>query len=544
MARVPNASFPQIGAKAEVTPYSRVDPTAAAFGAMQGQAQESLGNAVAHLGEQGAAIITDINKENIQRLAKYGHTEYSKVVSNAMYGDGTDTNPGLLNLQGQAAIDARPGVMKQLAEARVQIGSKMDNQIAADLFNGAANETDETATRTSAMHVSQQRIVANETASNLVINQAHDDGALGSADPLTVHKSEIIVQQQAIQQAQAKGLSAEATLDFVKQHVSKYYEDVITNRMETNTKAAEDMLNSVTDRIGGTEASILTKRLEQKKRDDISLGWAVQEHNHTLMLQRQEQNYGNLISAASKGQAGLLDFQKAKDAQAISGPQLESLISFKDRMSKGGPGDPAMANQALIQVYDGQIQLEDISKIPGLNSEQTQHLVTVAASVRANGGINDSFAVKEGKSWLEWIVAAKKDITTKLDEKQSARLANADEEYFAKVALLGPGQATPGNIDMIKREVANNHLPDLLADPSTYIANVLPQNKYWPYRDVANRPEMKIRLAQGFYQLLKDKRSMDPAEFAHQGFLLNQYDQWIDKLQDSFIPQNSRVKPN
>lgn len=176
MARVPNGAFPKVGATPDAAPYSRVNPTAAAFGALQGQAQQNLGKEISSFGETGMKIIIDINKENLQRNAKYAYNEYSNVVRTEMYGDGTEKNPGLLNLQGQAAIDARAGAMQRMADARVKITDSLTNDTEKDMFSNAANEHDDITMKNALSHVAKERITANDTAANVIMDTAVQDG--------------------------------------------------------------------------------------------------------------------------------------------------------------------------------------------------------------------------------------------------------------------------------------------------------------------------------------------------------------------------------
>lgn len=532
MARVPNGAFPKVGATPDAAPYSRVNPTAAAFGALQGQAQQSFGKELAGLGETGMKIITDINKENIQRNARYADNEYSNIVRSEMYGDGTEQNPGFLNLKGQAAIDARAGVVQRLADARVRIGENLTNPLEQDLFTNSANERDDVVLKNAMLHTSQQRELANETALNVSIDTAMQDGALGSADPETVHQNEIRVQQAAISQANAKGLDEKTTLDYAKGKVSKYYEAVITNRMETNTDAAKEMLTKYGDRIGGLENSVLTKRLEAKERDDLSRKWAVEDHAHTQRLRYQNENFAKMVSDIQFKGAGLLDIQRALDAGKIDGAQAENLVAHYTQKQKGGPGDEHRANELDYMVRTGRASWAEVMTDKQVNEDQRSKLIATLGTVINNGGVLANQSVQDGQKVIDALVAAKTSPLDVLDFERAARLTVATTEYQRQVLAIPAEQLTPAHVDALARSVAASYVPPKLQDPPTMIDNVLPRSPYWTYKGSADKTINKLNLDQAFIRLSMDKRKIPPQEFALQGRILSMYRDTINAMTD------------
>lgn len=538
MARVPTGAFPKIGAPTEAAPYSRVNPTAAAFGALTGQAQANLGNAVAELGDVGGKILLDINKENLQRQAKYADNEYSNAVRTALYGDGTDQNRGLMNLQGQEAVSARAGVMQSLAEARARISDSLDNQIAKDMFYGSANERDDVALKNTTIHVAEQRRIANDTASNIRQDSAFQDGALGSADPDTVHQNEIIVQQEATSRAMAKGLDGKAVLDYTKQQVSKYYEAVITNRMETNTDAAKEMLTRYSDRIGGIEASILTKRLEAKERDDLSRAWAMEDHAHTQRVRYQDENFSKLVSDVHFKGAGLLEIQKALDAQKINGQQAENLVAQYQNKVRGGPGDPRRANELKYNILTGRASLKDVALDRGINEAERSDLMTIANTVANNGGVLAMQSVQDGQKTIDVLVANKTSMLKDIDDVAAARLTVATQAYKMRVLATPAEQLTPVTVDTIAREVASAYLAPTITDPMS----ILPPTPYWETIGHSDKASLTISLQQSAYKLLRDRSKISPQEFAEQGRVLRLYQSAISGMSDKPTVINPTTK--
>lgn len=529
MARVPNATQPQINAKATSTPYSRVDANAAAFGALTGQAMGNLGNATAELGETGAKIINDINKENLQRNARYLFNSYSEAQRAALRGDGTEANPGLLNLKGQEAIDALPKFIEHMSKTRAQLMYTADNDIVKDMFDQAAQERDNTALDAATAYVSSQRVAANLAASKVTSWNAINDGAVGWRDPQNVMQNLMIYENEAEARGKMEGLSGEALQGAVKQARAEYYDKVITQAAEENPTMARQMFNKYRAEIGGIYGPVLENKLDAADNQVLVRREREASLAHTNFVRYQEANDGAFTSRALNGQLTLQQIADAAAKQQISGSTARTLEALITKEPTEGPGSRKVYLDFFNRVYDGTVDRQTILDNTELNTKQKQELVKLGNDIYTGGGPLARADVKMALDDIRLSLVGEPGIGGyKADE--GARLAAARTRFVEEINMLTNPEITFDKLTEIKKGIISN----LQTNPNSPIKGLasLPAPKFFSGSVVGTKDDLKKRSIAGIQSL--------EAAYAAGTVDVTTYTQESDKLQ-KYIEQIDRM---
>ncbi|HXA22751.1 MAG TPA: hypothetical protein VNW90_10650 [Acetobacteraceae bacterium] len=108
--------------------YQRIDAQPGAFGAQIGAATQQLGKTGEAAGATGteAAVGWQTLYNNV--ATDHAFNDFQKHTNDVLYGDPNDpSKPGYYSLHGQAAVDARPGVLQELDTARTGIRTGLAN---------------------------------------------------------------------------------------------------------------------------------------------------------------------------------------------------------------------------------------------------------------------------------------------------------------------------------------------------------------------------------------------------------------------------------
>ncbi len=145
-------------------------------------------------------MVTDISvefkeqfaKEDAEREARDLNVEYANAVRLLQRGDGTDANPGYLNLMGENAVNAREGHLQALEALNKTMLRKVTSPRVGGLVANAFQSRFGTALDNSVKHFGTQREAANEASEDAhqasIANEANDllfagdlDGVAGQA---------------------------------------------------------------------------------------------------------------------------------------------------------------------------------------------------------------------------------------------------------------------------------------------------------------------------------------------------------------------------
>ena len=126
------AGVPGVAAANAPRDYIDVQAPANAFGAINARTQQQFGaDAQQGSGQLEQAAETIQNRQN-QTATDEAYNNYSNTTMNIMYGDpnaaeGTPERGGLISMRGADALNAGPGMLKKLSDARAQISGGLQN---------------------------------------------------------------------------------------------------------------------------------------------------------------------------------------------------------------------------------------------------------------------------------------------------------------------------------------------------------------------------------------------------------------------------------
>lgn len=139
MPAVPYSSVPSVVPSTSVpNDYQNIQASPDDFGAQIGRAEQGLGSTLKEAGAETSATALQYQNRANNIAADHAFNAHQQNVQYLLYGGDPDhpENPGYYGLHGQAAMDARPGVLQALEQSRVDSGASL-NAAAALSFNEA-----------------------------------------------------------------------------------------------------------------------------------------------------------------------------------------------------------------------------------------------------------------------------------------------------------------------------------------------------------------------------------------------------------------------
>lgn len=139
MPAVPYSSVPSVVPSTSVpNDYQNIQASPDDFGAQIGRAEQGLGSTLKEAGAETSATALQYQNRANNIAADHAFNTHQQNVQYLLYGGDPDhpENPGYYGLHGQAAMDARPGVLQALEQSRVDSGASL-NAAAALSFNEA-----------------------------------------------------------------------------------------------------------------------------------------------------------------------------------------------------------------------------------------------------------------------------------------------------------------------------------------------------------------------------------------------------------------------
>ena len=222
----------------------------------------SIGRAIGNLGQVGQQEALRRLDEDVRTQAKEADVAYRQRLNAILYGEGE--TPGYMALQGRAALDARPQIEQQLAEARQQALAAAPNARAAQMFTQAADQLEIGLRRDIAEHATRQDRTYKEQVSTTrqqtatadfvrywTVDQTRASGFLEQA------------MAEAGSRAEAAGLGPEVVLAERNRARAAAMQGLVTTLADVDPDKAEQVLRSEAGVIDPLFAADVRKRIEQ-----------------------------------------------------------------------------------------------------------------------------------------------------------------------------------------------------------------------------------------------------------------------------------------
>lgn len=169
-----------------------------------------LDKAAAGLESAGKEIADAVVKQQIEdntRISRIADNDLQAAHHALMFGDGTADNPGYLSAKGENAISKAEETKAALKKAAGDISTTLPGPRTQNLFGDMARVRVEQELKTVDVHVQQQRIVAEDTASDARKMGAVNDAAAHAGDPVVLSRSLSIVNGEIADEGRRKGFA-------------------------------------------------------------------------------------------------------------------------------------------------------------------------------------------------------------------------------------------------------------------------------------------------------------------------------------------------
>lgn len=517
------------------TPYeSAPSATPAAFGALTGQALENLGKGVDDLGKGVTAYLAEVNKDNIERDTQTAYISAAQRRSLLLNGDGTDANPGLMNLQGENAMKAWPTVQASLQQIKDDTLKGVTNAHVRDAFTKAWDATTEVKVENGLNHVYQQREVANKVASKAIVTAAEDDAATNYNSTRAIDQASIMIGEQVAKQATNDGVDNATMQQLVNQAHSKLFERVIKSAAVLgSTQKGEELFVQYEAGMDGVTKANVVDFLDRKKKQDLSDRIAHENYSHTVTTRYQEANFNTLGGKVFDGTITDQELGLAEQHGLVNFEQMKTLEAYRKHKIEDG-GDSDEANSVTVQVMMGESSSKDIMDNPKLDAKQKNTLLTKLKEVETQGPIFGRYDVKKAATAVGDSAGGQRDFFGKYTEAiDRANERDSVEAFYTQIRNVDQTKTplTPELVAEIRDKTitayANKNLP------ASSAVTHLPITPYLP-RIIGVRTQAQWLEAA---KAGKDKLNSDhenhlisDEEFNRQSDLLLQYKSTIDRI--------------
>lgn len=245
MPTVPTYNTPQVQSKAApFVPQSGAAATPEAFGAGIGRAGQQLAATGMQAGDVLARSAIMLQQEDDRTAAKEARNDYQMSLITKLWGSPDGQQPGLLNLQGKAAMDAGAAAVLDLEEQRKVIGSRLASPGARKLFDEEAAGQYQQAFNNITAHVSRQRQVWQNGTSQATINNAINAGSLVFQDQSERDQHLLAIRSEIWDMGARNGWSPEQTRDEMAKAQSKFYRAGLAQQAVTDPIGAKTFLDT------------------------------------------------------------------------------------------------------------------------------------------------------------------------------------------------------------------------------------------------------------------------------------------------------------
>ena len=207
MAQVPDPGAPQsVEPTAVADTTQRVQTSPEAFGAGIGTSLQQMGATFGQASGEAADVALQRQALTNQIQANNATNSYMTGARKLLYGDPNDpSNPGFLNLRGQAAVAAAPAAMKQLDDLRNNISGTLTNPRQQVAFDQDARRYQGMYGSAVSQHFGQQQEESATAEAQATINLNHELGAGGYNTPGVMSTALGKSQDTVTQHGQAMG---------------------------------------------------------------------------------------------------------------------------------------------------------------------------------------------------------------------------------------------------------------------------------------------------------------------------------------------------
>lgn len=392
------------------------------------------GDALAGIADIAGAFADKFAEEDAKREARDLDTEYSNAIRELQRGDGTDENPGYLNLAGENAVNGREDHITALEDLHKTMLERASSDRVGELVGRAFNSRFKSALDGSAVHFGGQRRVANKASFDAHQAAIADDaavaGAAGDADG--VEDLAMLAGAQAAENAQETGadptLAAEAAItDILKSEIER--------RALTDPAAAREFFEEHKDDIDGREHGAVEVFLERADRQALAELEKSERAVEKELKEARSIRAAELTDGILEGTTTDADLDAALENREINGSQF---IAARKLLKAQESDDAIQDDPYTVLTFTEQLEDGSLTANQVMDAYRDKQIKSSTMN-RFRGEIDaspDDFKVKEQRRILKENVGGVSGLGAILGEKATRKVNQAIEEFNERVRLL------------------------------------------------------------------------------------------------------------
>lgn len=286
---------------------------------------------------------------------------YVADLNKLMWGDGTDQNPGFMNLKGDGAVKAAPTFQEQIAKLRETYLTKTSNKQVRDLFDQASTELTLPTTTDILQHAGKQKVIAADATDDATVDTFTDNLARNPFNVEARNQSLVMITNAVKAKLTRQGITDPVVVnEEVRKATSKALADAVNIAVARDLGEGKALYGLYQDQLTADQQFTLENNIKTEER----ARQAQVEHNMLLQI-RQKQ----LIS----------DAQNEKIFQLFADPKTRGQVT-PDLISSAVQNG-LQASEGMLWVNTLMRQEEDNAKT-ALEQQKSQSFVSIMSNLK------------------------------------------------------------------------------------------------------------------------------------------------------------------
>ena len=378
-----------------------------------------------------SAFAEKFAKEDAEREARDLDTEYSNSLRALQLGDGTDANPGYLNLRGEAAIGGREAHLKALENLQKTMLEKASSDRVRGIVSRAFDSRLKSALDSSAVHFGNQRDVANKASFDAHQAAIADDAAVAGA----AGDTEGVEELAALAGAQAAEYALQTGKDPVLESeaaVSVILTSEIERRALEDPDSARDYFEQHRGDIDGRQHNAIEVLLGRAERQAIKAAEKAEKAADKALKEAQDIRAAELTDGVLEGTINDAHLDAALENREIDGKQfiaVRKLLKAQET-DDAREDDPSVVLDLTLAQEEGTLTTDVVI------ATYADKLITQSTMNRFRGELDagpDDFRTKEQRRMLRENVGGVVGIGAILGEDASRKVNQATQEFNERV---------------------------------------------------------------------------------------------------------------
>lgn len=324
---------------------------------MQGDAWHRTAAGLQTVGDAFDKVqLRDDKKESIDYT-----NQYVADVNKLMWGDGTDQNPGFMNLKGDGAVKAAPTFQEQIQKLRQGYLEKGSNKQVRELFDQASIELTLPTTQDILQHAGKQKVVAADATDDATIDTFTDNLARNPLNAETRNQSLLMITNSVKSKLARQGITDPVVInDEVRKATSAALADAVNISISRDLGEGKALYGLYQDQLSADQQFKLEENIKTEERAKQ----AQAEHNLLMQLRREQ-----MVSDARNEQIFQL-FADPKTRNQVTPDLISGMVQ-----------NGLKANEGMLWVNTLMRQEEDNAKT-ALAQQQSQSFVSIMSNLK------------------------------------------------------------------------------------------------------------------------------------------------------------------